>query len=150
MKTIFLIFCLAASLVCAQPPDRFVEGVGDKAAEAHNRLLRPLIAKARASYPLAKARFLKGLPAAEGFYVMTRLSAERGVKTEDVFVRVRSIEHGVIRGVIDSEIMLVKPHYHRGEQITFPEKALMDWTILHADGREEGNVIGTYLDAHRK
>jgi uncharacterized protein YegJ (DUF2314 family) len=122
---------------------------GDAAADAQDRQMKPLIAKARATYPQAKARFLKGLPAGERFYVMKRLAASKGRITEDAFIAVRSITKGIIDGVIDSEINLAKTH-HKGERITFPEKDIMDWTILHAGGREEGNVIGKYLDAHRK
>jgi uncharacterized protein YegJ (DUF2314 family) len=149
MKTTFLIFWLAASLTYAQPPDKPLYKTGDEAADAQDRVIKPLIAKARATYPQAKARFLKGLPAGEGFYVMKRLSTQHGRVTEDVFVHVLSIEGRTIHGVIDSEITLVKPH-QKGERISFPEKDIMDWTILHAGGREEGNVIGKYIDAHRK
>jgi len=47
----------------AEQPGRPEHGVGEKAVEAHDRALQPLIAKARATYPQAKSRFLEGLPA---------------------------------------------------------------------------------------
>ena len=31
--------------------------------------------------------------------------------------------------------------------LSFPETAVLDWTIRHADGREEGNFMGRYLEA---
>lgn len=31
--------------------------------------------------------------------------------------------------------------------LSFPETAVLDWTIRYADGREEGNFVGRYLEA---
>ena len=32
---------------------------------------------------------------------------------------------------------------------TMPEDELIDWTIVHPDGSEEGNVVGKFLDTLR-
>ena len=31
--------------------------------------------------------------------------------------------------------------------LSFPEAAVLDWTIRHVDGREEGSFVSRYLDA---
>ena len=30
--------------------------------------------------------------------------------------------------------------------VSFPETAVLDWTIVQTNGREEGNFVGRYLD----
>ena len=137
------------SCAFAHPPERLVEGHGDKAAQALDRALKPITAKAKATFPQAKKRFLAGLPAGEKFYVLTRLYGDHGARTEDVYVVVREIAGGEIRGVIDSDVLLVKA-YRKGQLLAFPEARLIDWSILHTTGVEEGNLVGKYFDSHHK
>ena len=43
----------------------------------------------------------------------------------------------------------VAPQAPEGEPtpLSFPEAAVLDWTIRHADGREEDGFASRYLDA---
>lgn len=66
----------------------------------------PYIAQARSSYSDAKARYLKGLPSGQHFFVTTTLQDGSG-REEQVFVAVNSIENGFIQGTIFSQIQLV-------------------------------------------
>ena len=114
------------------------DGAAFKAAEA------PYIAKARSTYPVAKAKFLAGLPLGEIFFVTTRLHDKNGA-AEQVFIEVNSIQGDHIIGHIASQLIVVKD-FKNGQFYTFQESDLIDWLITHADGSEEGNYVGKFLD----
>ncbi len=99
--------------------------------------------EAMKTYPDAKARYLKGLPSGEHFFVITTLTSP-GTK-ESVFVSVNGITEGKVAGTIASEIMNVTG-YKAGDAYTLPEGAITDWLITKPDGSEEGNAVGKYLD----
>jgi hypothetical protein len=65
------------------------------------------------------------VPAGEKFYVLTCLYGDHGATTEDVYVVVREMTGGEIRGVIDSDVLLVKA-YRKGQLLAFPEARLVD------------------------
>ena len=63
MKHAFFILALIPSLVLGQrAPDKPVRGVGKKSYDALMKAEAPYIAKAHATYPAARKRFLAGLP----------------------------------------------------------------------------------------
>ena len=109
--------------------------------------MRPYVAQARATYPQAKARFLKGLPANESFFLTTRLRDTTGLR-EQVFIVVDSIKGSTVYGRIWSQVMLVRT-YHLREPYSFPESELLDWLITKPDGTEEGNFVGKFLDTYQ-
>ena len=39
--------------------------------------------------------------------------------------------------------------YRQGQRISFPESEVWDWTIIHPDGREEGNYVGKFIDMYK-
>lgn len=130
------------------PPDKPVRSTDQKSIDALNRAIKPYVEKGRASYPAAKKRFLAGLPAGEIFFVMKPLSEENGMRVENVFITVDSIKGSVIHGRIASELGVIKSHRQR-DRISFPESEIMDWTIQHRDGSEEGNAVGKFLDTYK-
>jgi hypothetical protein len=109
--------------------------------------MEPYIAKARATYPAAKARFQQGLPPRHTFFVTTRLRDERGA-VEQVFVAVDSIVQDLVSGRIWSEIGGVRG-FVRGQPYSFPESDLIDWMVARPDGTEDGNVVGVFLESYR-
>ena len=111
------------------------------------KAMEPYVAKARATYPAAKARFLKGLPPRYTFFVTTRLRDQRGV-VEQVFVVVDSIVHDRIAGRIWSDIGAVQG-FARGQPYTFGEADLIDWMVARPDGTEEGNIVGVFIDTYQ-
>lgn len=122
----------------------------DKVVSATRNLeeaLKPLIAKARATYPEAKKRF-GSLPNGYHFEVMTDLYDNDGKARERVFVQVDKMidsESGnVVVGRLGSKVQL-KDHKF-GEQLEVKEKDILDWTIVSPDGTEEGNLIGKFID----
>ncbi len=151
-----LIHLLAALLVaCAssgqtqqeRPVDRPVAVTGSSPDEALARwreLIAPHVKEALATYPDAKRRYLAGLPAGETFFVTTLLRDSSG-RFEQVFILVDQIEGNVIKGRIASTIMAVEG-YKRGQPQTISEADVVDWLISKADGSEEGNFVGKFLD----
>ena len=136
-----------AQLAPNAPADKSVPVVTTDQTQRLEAAIAPYTEQARKTYPDAKARYLKGLPKGETFFVTVRLTDPQGHR-EGVFVRVTKIADGKITGNIVSEIMSVKG-YKAGDEYTFPEAALVDWMISKPDGSEEGNVVGKFLDTYR-
>jgi hypothetical protein len=108
--------------------------------------IAPYVARAKASYPEAKKRFLAGLPPRHYFFITTRLTDKQG-RVEQVFIAVSNIREGTVTGRIWSKIMFVEGYRH-GDTITFDEAGMIDWLITRPDGSEEGNVVGKFLDTY--
>jgi hypothetical protein len=151
-QPIFLLLALLAFVANAQesrlspnaPKDKPVL-IYTKDAEASLEAAEaPYIAKARSTYPVAKAKFLAGLPQGELFFAATFLHDKNGA-SEEVFVEVDSIQGDHIIGHIASQLSAVKG-FRNGQFYTFPESALIDWLITQPDGSEEGNYVGKFLD----
>ena len=109
--------------------------------------MQPYIEQARKTYPQARERFLKGLPPKHTFFITTRLY-DKSKRFEQVFIAVSEIKEGQITGSIASKIGLVSG-YKEGDSYSFPESALVDWTISKPDGTEEGNFVGKFLDTYQ-
>jgi hypothetical protein len=129
------------------PPDQPFSADTDEAKKIEEAI-KPYIEKARKTYPEAKKRFLAGLPPQHSFLITTRLHDSQG-RFEQVFIRVREIKDGIIKGVIASEIEFISG-YKEGDSYSFPESELIDWTITKPDGTEEGNFVGKFLDEYQK
>ena len=134
------------SLAANAPPDKPV----DLRAEQVKKLdeaIKPYIQKAKDTYPEAKKRYLTGLPPKETFFITTRLHDKAG-RFEQVFIAVKEIKDGLIKGVISSDLHIVSG-YNYGDSYSFPEGELIDWTITKPDGSEEGNFVGKFLDTYQ-
>jgi uncharacterized protein YegJ (DUF2314 family) len=107
----------------------------------------PCIEKGRATYPAAKKRFLAGLPRGYAFQVRKRLRDAASADFEEVFVHVDAIKESVVHGHILNKVEAVHS-FHQGQQISFPESEVLDWTIVHPDGQEEGNYVGKFIDTY--
>ena len=118
----------------------------DSAASACvDRAIQARIAEARRTFPRALQLFATGLPAGHHFSVTTRLHDRTG-HFEQVFVRADSIARDTVFGRIASEIGFVQG-FRSGQAypVSFPN--VLDWTIVRADGTEDGNFVGKYLDS---
>jgi len=103
------------------------------------------VKQAHATLPSVKKRFHAGLPEEQVLFLTTRLYDANGT-FEQVFVRVREWSGSTVQGIIANELLTVQK-YVQGQQISFPEKAVLDWTISLPDGSEEGNFVGKLLDS---
>ncbi|MBI5174299.1 MAG: tetratricopeptide repeat protein [Candidatus Melainabacteria bacterium] len=119
------------------PPDRVVEESPELKAK-----LAPLTAKARKSLPQVKARFLKGLPSGSFLAVTTTLSGPEG--KERVFVKVLKWQGNKISGKLSNHVRL--SNYKYGAPLNVQEDQVLDWTIVDKQGKEEGNLLGKFLD----
>lgn len=128
----------------AAPADRPV-AVGDSAAAAFFASLAPRVGRARAAWPEVVARFRRGLPAGSTLFVTTRLR-DAGGRVEQVFVAVDRMAAGEVAGRVWSDIQLVDG-FRKGQPVSVQEQDILDWTITLADGSEEGNYIGKYVDS---
>jgi uncharacterized protein YegJ (DUF2314 family) len=131
------------------PVDHSTATRGQEQVEAYDRAIAPYVAKARASYPSAKKRYLAGLPSGYTFAVWITLyqndEKTREHRHEDVFVAVEQIKNGTIRGYISNNLDLLT-NYKKGQKIEFPESDVKNWVILRPDGTEEGNDVGKFLE----
>jgi uncharacterized protein YegJ (DUF2314 family) len=120
--------------------------------DALEKAIAPYVAKARATYPAAKKRFLEGLPPGYSFSVWTRLFQKHSptgqLRYEDVFVDVESIKNGVVYGRIANRIDLLT-NYKRGQRVSVRESEVRNWLILRPDGVEEGNYVGKFVDHYK-
>jgi hypothetical protein len=129
------------------PPDKPLHANAQQAAELEHAV-QPYITKAHKTYPAAKRRFLAGLPPKHLFSLATKLWDRSHTRFEVVFVVVEAIRDGAVTGRLASHTK--QPvGYDFGDRISFPESQVMDWTILHPDGTEEGNVVGKFLDTYK-
>lgn len=117
----------------------------EQSLRAFSKLIAPAVKQARKTLPAAKKRFVTGLPAGQVFYLTTRLFDADG-QYEQVFVRVQAWKGTTVQGRISNELNLVR-QYQPGQVISFPESAVLDWTITTADGGEEGNFVGKLIDS---
>jgi hypothetical protein len=135
-------------VVAQRAPDKPVKSAGEKSYDAVMKAEAPYIAKGRATYPAAKKRFLAGLQRGCRFEVRKRLADPHGTAYEEVFIEVDAIKGGKVYGRIGSELGAVHS-YRQWQSISFPESEVLDWTIVHPDGSEEGNYVGKFLDTYK-
>jgi hypothetical protein len=127
--------------------DQSVNVVGRQQFEAMRKAEAPYIAKARATYPNAKKRFLAGLPPGYTFTVRKHLSEPStgpvSHRMEGVYIAVDAIKDGKIYGRIGNDVKLRS--FRPGQRISFFESELEDWAIFHPDGSVEGDLIAKFL-----
>ena len=144
----FMVLSDDATGVASAPPDKPVRAAGGKQIDALAKAEEPYIAKGRATYPAAKKRFLAGLPRNYRFEVRKRLTDPDGIRFEEVFIEVDAVKDGNVYGRIGNELGVVRS-YRQWQRISFPESEVLDWTIVHPDGREEGNFVGKFIDDYK-
>lgn len=130
---------------------------GPETSDGYYDLIRPSIEQARSTYPEARRRWEQGLPRGQAFLVTTWFRHSEH-EVEQVFVRVNSLVVVAAEGRDDlSPVTMilgqiisapVGPGFKQGDQYRFSEEDVIDWTIQHADGTEEGNAIGKFLDEY--
>jgi hypothetical protein len=128
------------------PPDKPIQADAEQVRK-FEEAIKPYIEKARKTYPQARERYLKGLPPKHTFFITARLHDAEG-RFEQVFIAVKQIKDGMIKGLIWSDVQIISG-YAKGDTYSFPESELVDWTISKPDGTEEGNFVGKFLDTYQ-
>src|SRR6266446_4063136 len=127
------------------PVDKPFKATGEQLAQ-YDKAIAPYVAKARATYPAAKARFLAGLPPGYSFSVRVRLFDPNGQR-EDSFMTVKKISGDKLTGVLGSVDILHS--FKTGQTITVKQSDIDNWVIQRPDGSEEGNYVGKFLDHYK-
>jgi hypothetical protein len=128
------------------PEDRPVSATAVCQWQAMAKAMEPYVAQARQSYPDARRRFAGRAQPVRPFFVTTQLHDANG-RHEQVFVAVDSIVGARIFGTLSSPINVVQGYRYR-QHYDFDEGELLDWTFANADGSEEGNVVGKFIETY--
>ena len=123
-------------------------GVRPALARDETALADP-VREALRTLPQAKKKFLAGLPDGDQFLLSVRVAAS------DTSFRQASARVLGWRGTTVQALLLPEAADSAGTPaeplpVSFPETAVVDWTLLRASGREEGNYVGRYTDTARQ
>jgi len=103
------------------------------------------VREALRTLPQVKKRFLAGLPEGDQF-----LLAVRVVATDTSFRQASARVLGWHGSTVQALLLPAGTGPGEPVPVSFPETAVVDWTLLRASGREEGNYVGRFLDtAHQ-
>jgi hypothetical protein len=122
-------------------------GVRPALARDETALANP-VREALRTLPQAKKRFLAGLPEGDQFLLSVRVAASdtsfRQASARVLGWRGNTVQALLLPEAADSATP-AEP-----TPVSFPETAVVDWTLLRASGREEGNYVGRYTEtAHQ-
>ncbi len=117
--------------------------------------LRPALAAADAdlasplreayrSLPQVRKRYPDELPEGSVLYVTVRIPLN-DTAFRMVQARVFGWREGRVQALVPTAATPRAPEDEL-TPLSFPETAVLDWTIRHTDGREEGNFVGRYLE----
>ncbi len=106
------------------------------------------VREALRTLPQAKKKFLAGLPSGDQFLLSVRVVAT-DTSFRQASARVMGWHGNTVQALLlpDASTSAVPTE---PLPISFPETAVVDWTLLRASGREEGNFVGRYLDTSRQ
>jgi hypothetical protein len=152
MKTLLLALLVLAAMVVGvfgfqssvdvvTPPEKPVQFNNPARLDS---LMAPYVQMARRSYFDARARFQKGLPSGDRFFITTRIFDPQG-NFQQVFVEVSNISNGKVAGRIVTGTQKTGGHTP-ADVFICNETDILDWSIAKPDGSQEGNVVGKFLE----
>ena len=107
------------------------------------------VREALRTLPQAKKKFLAGLPIGDQFLLSVRVIAT-DTSFRQALARVLGWHGNTVQALLLPETTAAATTPTEPTPVTFPETAVLDWTLLRASGREEGNYVGRYADtAHQ-
>ena len=114
------------------------------ALERDENALADPVREALRTLPQAKKKFLAGLPIGDQFLLSVRI-----VATDTSFRKASARVLGWHGNTVQALLLpdaATSAAPAEPVPVSFPETAVMDWTLLRASGREEGNYLGRYAD----
>ncbi|SFQ75779.1 hypothetical protein [Hymenobacter arizonensis] len=102
------------------------------------------IREAQRTLPQAKKRFLAGLAHGDQFLLVVRVMAT-DTSFRQASARVLGWHGNRVQALLLPEAA-GSASSAEPVPVSFPETAVVDWTLRRASGREEGNYVGRYLD----
>ena len=122
-------------------------GVRPALARDETALADP-VREALRTLPQAKKKFLAGLPDGDQFLLSVRVAAS-DTSFRQASARVLGWRGNTVQALLlpeaNDSATPVEP-----TPVSFSETAVVDWTLLRASGREEGNYVGRYTDTARQ
>ncbi|GAB3853213.1 hypothetical protein GCM10028822_21750 [Hymenobacter terrigena] len=118
-------------------------GVRPALAREETALADP-VREALRTLPQAKKKFLAGLPIGDQFLLSVRVIAT-DTSFRQASARVLGWHGNTVQALLLPETT-ASATPAEPTPVTFPETAVVDWTLLRASGREEGNYVGRYTD----
>jgi hypothetical protein len=103
------------------------------------------VREARRTLPQARKRYLAGLPSGDQCLLMVRV-VEGDTLFRPVTARVIGWQGGAVQALLPARADSSLPPTGDKIPVSFPESAVLDWIIVRANGREEGNYVGRYLE----
>lgn len=126
-------------------------GVRPALAREETALADP-VREALRTLPQAKKKFLAGLSTGDQFLLSVRVIAT-DTSFQQRVARVLGWHGSTVQALLlPAATEAADPTQPPAEPlpVSFPETAVMDWTLLRANGREEGNYVGRYIDTARQ
>ena len=117
-------------------------GVRPALARNETALADP-VREALRTLPQAKKKFLAGLPIGDQFLLSVRVIAT-DTSFRQASARVLGWHGNTVQALLLPEITTAITTPAEPTPVTFSEAAVVDWTLLRASGREEGNYVGRY------
>ncbi|RYU75473.1 DUF2314 domain-containing protein [Hymenobacter persicinus] len=142
MCALLVLLVSPAGAVRAQQPQASVDPA--RSMQLFDQLTAAPVREARRTLPQARQRYQAGLQPGETFYLITRLVDPDG-KFEQVWVQVSQWEGSYVQGTIARPLETVQS-FTQGQPLEFPTSAVLDWALVRANGVEEGNYVGKFLD----
>jgi hypothetical protein len=106
------------------------------------------IREAQRTLPQIRKRFQAGLPQGDQLLLVVRVLAT-DTSFRQASARVLGWHGNKVQALLlpeaDTSASPAEP-----VPVSFPETAVVDWTLRRASGREEGNYVGRYLDTARQ
>ncbi|WP_152560103.1 hypothetical protein [Hymenobacter sp. IS2118] len=100
--------------------------------------------EAQRTLPQVKKRFQAGLPQGDQLLLTVRVMAS-DTSFRPASARVLGWRGNMVQALLlPEEASTASPA--EPLPVSFPEAAVVDWTLLRASGREEGNYVGRYRD----
>lgn len=137
--SLMVTFLLAHSMAHAQNSDY------KQAYESYLQSIEKPVTEAQNKLPYMKEFFLNHGQEESEVYVIVIIRDESW-RWEQVYVRVLLWDDDIIGGQLVNEMTVVSG-YPEGAEFVIDQERVVDWLIIHQDGREEGNFILNYLHA---
>ena len=119
------------------------------ALQAADADLAEPLREARRTLPQMRKQYQLGLRVDDALFVAVRvLAADTAFRL--VQARVLGWRNGTVQALVPAAPAHTTQEPIPGEDaatpLTFPESAVLDWTLRHADGRVEGNFLGRHRE----
>ena len=137
-------FLLLVIFVCSYAAEDQFAGVTPEL----QKFINPYMERAKATFPAVKQKYIAGDYVRENrsMYVQIDVKAKDGTK-EMAFIKVIKCVGSHFQGILSNTMYYVK-EYKNGDTLSFSENQIVNWVVVDAEGKEEGNYVGKAIDAY--